>query len=196
VRVRIGGTLAQPTLTLSGEDPNLSDSDLISYLVTGQPSFEVGTTQSVNTALSLASLTLNSYLEGRFSGGLFDYVQLQSAGATQAATANQTASNFLLNTSLGLGVQVGSRTFVSANLGLCGFRGLGGLGGTGTQFNPQDLANAAGGKVEYRLTPSVSAALGIEPASQSLTCGQTSSSRSFVPTPRQLGFDLFKTWRF
>jgi len=40
IRVRMGGTLNQPTLTLSSADnPPLPESDMLSYLVTGEPAY-------------------------------------------------------------------------------------------------------------------------------------------------------------
>jgi len=60
IRVRIGGTLARPQLTLSGADSllNISQTDLFSYLLTGGPSF------AVNSQGATASLlrSFGSYL--------------------------------------------------------------------------------------------------------------------------------------
>jgi translocation and assembly module TamB len=202
IRVKIGGTLAQPTLELSSDDPRLQESDLLSYLITGQPSFEVGggVSSAGSTLASVALPTFSSYLEGRFSGKLFDYVQLQSAGVDRNANVNASQIGSLLDrTRLGLGIQLNDRTFVSATFGLCTFGSVftGGQEGRNTNFDPQTIANSAGGKVEYRFDRGLSAAFGLEPSTSQLLCSSTgASSRSFVPTPRQLGFDLFKTWQF
>lgn len=198
IRVTIGGTLAQPTLTLSSDDSRLQQSDLLSYLITGQPSFEVGTATETQSIVQLVLPSFTSYLESRFAGGLFDYVQIQSAGLgpqTSDASRKEQFGTLLGNTRLGLGWQVGSRTFVSLNVGLCQFGNV--VGGTSSQFNADDLARSAGGRVEYQLSPraGLSGALSLEPATNRLYC-QQSTSRSFVPTPYQLGFDLFKRWEF
>ncbi|HET7459122.1 MAG TPA: translocation/assembly module TamB domain-containing protein [Gemmatimonadaceae bacterium] len=197
IRVKIGGTLAQPTLNLSSDDSRLQQSDLLSYLITGQPSFEVGGVSTTGTTLASVALpTVSSYVEGLFSGKLFDYVQLQSAGVDRTATASagSQVGSLLDRTRLGLGIQLGERTFVSATFGLCfGSALTKGIG----QVDPGTLANSAGGKVEYRFDRGLSAAFGLEPSTNALLCSSTQTmSRSFVPTPRQLGFDLFKTWQF
>ncbi|HWJ23722.1 MAG TPA: translocation/assembly module TamB domain-containing protein [Gemmatimonadaceae bacterium] len=206
IRVKIGGTLAQPTLELSSDDSRLQQSDLLSYLITGQPSFEIGgnasgggTGSTVGSTLASVALpTFSSYLEGRFSGKLFDYVQLQSAGVDRSATASLTQVGSLLDrTRLGLGIQIGDRTFVSATFGLCQFGSVLTKGQQGlNNFDPATLANSAGGKVEYRFDRGLSAAFGLEPSTSALLCSTQATSRTFVPTPRQLGFDLFKTWQF
>ena len=200
IQVKIGGTLAQPTLEISSrDDARLQQSDLLSYLITGQPSFEVGTAgENLNTLASIALPSVGSYLESRFSGrGLFDYVQLQAVGLGPSGTqSGQQLGSLLGRTRLGLGWQIRDRTFVSVNFGLCQFGSADAL----SQFNPLDMANSAGGRIEYQLSPrlGVSAALSVEPSTNQLLClaQQNVSTRSFVPTPRQLGFDLFKKWEF
>jgi translocation and assembly module TamB len=199
IRVKIGGTLAQPTLTLSSDDTRLQQSDLLSYLITGQPSFEVGTAQT-QSIVQLVLPSVTSYLESRFSGGLFDYVQIQSAGLGPQAAGSSTQLAFgslLGNTRLGLGWQIGSRTFVSLNVGLCQFGRVVG-GGAQAQFSAEDLARSAGGRVEYQIDPrrGLSGALSLEPATNQVYQCQQTTSRSFVQTPYQLGFDLFKRWQF
>ena len=85
--------------------------------------------------------------------------------------------------------------FVSATFGLCQFGSV--LTGRSNlnQVDPASLANSAGGKVEYRFDRGLSAAFGLEPSTSGLLCN-LQANRTFVPTPRQLGFDLFKTWQF
>ena len=196
IQVNIGGTLAQPTLELSSDDSRLQQSDLLSYLITGQPSFEVGTTgqENLNTVASIALPTVGSYLESRFSGRLFDYVQLQAGGVGTGNAKAQQLGSLIGGTRLGLGWQIRDRTFLSVDLGLCAFTFSEG------QFSPSDITNSAGGKVEYQISPrlGLSAALSVEPESARRSCQSATgfSSRSFVSTPRQLGFDLFKRWEF
>jgi hypothetical protein len=58
-------------------------------------------------------------------------------------------------------------------------------------------------KVEQRLTgggAGDNAVSGIsasfEPSTSAAQCANVNTARGFVPTPKQFGFDLFKTWRF
>ena len=71
IRASITGTLAQPQLTLSSaDDTQLSESDLLSYLVTGAPSYAVGGSQANEvTAARLALTSLGSYLGSRATCG-------------------------------------------------------------------------------------------------------------------------------
>jgi autotransporter translocation and assembly factor TamB len=177
IQVKIGGTLAQPTLELSSDDTRLQQSDLLSYLITGQPSFEVGSTgQNLNTIASIALPSVGTYIEGLFAGrGLFDYVQLQAVGVGSNGVRTKQVGSVLGSTRLGVGWQIRDRTFVSVNVGLCQFAFQEGL----SQFSPGDIAQSAGGKVEYQISPrlGLSAALSLEPQSSRLIC---------QPTPRRV----------
>ena len=90
IRARLRGTLVQPRIVLvSADDLQVSDSDLISYLITGRPSADIG---GLNYAGDFLLSSLSSNLSARFSGRFFDYLQLQTAsgglgfGATGANT--------------------------------------------------------------------------------------------------------------
>ena len=88
VRARLTGPVKPaPILMLeSAENYQLSQSDLVSYLVTGRPSFDAAAreTDQVQTAADVLLPTISTqfgqYLRGQF-GSLLDAVQLQ-AGAT------------------------------------------------------------------------------------------------------------------
>ncbi|HEY0971458.1 MAG TPA: translocation/assembly module TamB domain-containing protein [Gemmatimonadales bacterium] len=200
VRAEIGGTLVNPQLRLSagvgGEGGlALSESDAVSYLVTGAPAFAVGTEQSSElTAARVALSSLGSYLGDRAAGGLFDVVQVETAGLDrgQGGGLRSAGQSILAGTRLGLGVQLADRVYVSANAGLCQ---LGNVVG-GAPFNAQDFAESIGVKVDYRLGGGLGLSAGVEPPTQQLFCGREISARGFAPTPRQWTFDLFKTWRF
>jgi translocation and assembly module TamB len=85
VLVNIGGTLAQPTLRLSSADtPPIPDTDLVSYLVTGEPASAVlGQTQGGEQGAALALRLAGSLLSGALTGGPFDIVQVQTGGVGQ-----------------------------------------------------------------------------------------------------------------
>ena len=197
IRVTIGGTLAQPSLLLSSaDDPPIPESDLFSYLVTGEPSFALGAEgeQYRGTAASLGlrfgSSIASSWLSG---GGLFDYVQIQTAGVSgeQAGSVltRSGAASIFSNTRVGLGWQVGDRTFVTANAGLC-------------QLDPKASARAGdtnfldnvGARIEHRFNHGFSLEMGYEPPTTSLTCNDATGTVQHIP--KQFGFDLFRSWRF
>lgn len=200
VRATIGGTLVSPQLQLSASTGGegglaLSESDAVSYLVTGAPAFAVGGEASSElTAARIAVGSLGSYLGARATGGLFDVVQFQTPVLDEAAARGGLRSaglGLLAGTRLDLGVQISDRAFVSANAGLCQIGNV--LGGN--SFNATDFAESIGVKVEYRLGGALSLSSGVEPPT-SRVCGLEVSTRGFAPTPRQWTFDLFRTWRF
>jgi hypothetical protein len=62
--------------------------------------------------------------------------------------------------------------------------------------NANNFVENFGLKLEYRFNSIYSAQAGIEPGSSDLTCARSNASQIQQQTPRQLGFDLFRTWRF
>jgi len=192
IRVHIGGTLVRPQLSLSSADSllNISQTDLISYLLTGGPSFTVN---SQTAAVSLLR-GFGGYLGDQLRGfGLFDEVNIEVG--RQAYSQNQTLAGELFNGArLGVGRQLGDRTFVSANAGLCQFGSL--LGGSGSSTSG-NLAQSIGVKVDYRLNQNLGVSAGYEPPTSALLCTSgVGPTRGYAPTPPQWGFDIFRMWRF
>ena len=192
VRVRIFGTLEQPQIELTHADATvpMSDSDLLSYLVTGAPSFELGAdgNENVRTAAAILLPTLGSYLGDRFAGGALDLFQIEAAPAREFGQDGNEL-DLLLGTRIGIGKQLGKRTFVSANTNLCQLDDL-----IGRNLNTGELLKSIGVTLEHRLNNGFSAALSVDPGSTALLCSNSQSG--FLSTPRQLGADLFKVWRF
>jgi translocation and assembly module TamB len=197
IRVTIAGTLAQPELRLSSADePPIPESDLFSYLVTGEPAFALGGTgeQYTGTAASLALRLGSSWFTSRFQGP-FDYVQIQTAGVSGAEARGflrdpTSAGSIFSNARIGLGWQIRDRTFVSASTGLC-------------QLDPssqqellsQEFISNVGLRVEHRFNHGFSTEFSVEPATTDATCGKQSST-ILQQTPHQVGFDLFRSWSF
>ena len=191
IRVHIGGTLVRPQLSLSSADSllNISQTDLISYLLTGGPSFVV------NSQTAAASLLrgFGGYLGDQLRGfGLFDEVDIE-VGRQAGPSTQSTAAQLFSGARLGVGRQLGDRAFVSATAGLCQLGSL--LGGSGTSTSG-NLANSLGVKVDYRLNENLGVSAGYEPSTSALLCTGVGSTRGWAPTPPQLGFDIFRTWRF
>jgi translocation and assembly module TamB len=193
VQVAIGGTLARPTLTLeSAENPPISQTDLLSYLVTGEPAYAVFGTQGTEQGATLALRLAGSYLSGLLTGGPFDIVQVETGGVTDVSADNlrQSGLGVLERTRVGLGGQLGENTYYRFSTGLCG------LNPSSEAAALTQLRRGLGFKVERRLGPGLSLEVGLEPGSQAQACGREETSRAFQQTPTQYGFDLFRAWQF
>ncbi|HEX9382700.1 MAG TPA: translocation/assembly module TamB domain-containing protein [Gemmatimonadaceae bacterium] len=182
VEVDITGTLARPQLALKNPDNlPLSESDLLSYLVTGEPA--VGLDNTGTQVASLGVRTIANIFTNALPKNLLDILELQTAtpGADPTLTANN-ASYYtsLLNTRAVLGKQLGSRWFLGLSTGLC----------------PSTFNKNLGLQLEYRISSVYSAQAAIEPGSSNTKCGATQVQAILTQTPPQVGFDLFRNWRF
>ena len=187
VEVDITGTLAQPKLALSNPDNlPLSESDLLSYLVTGEPAIGLdNSTSQVATGVGLR--TLANIFTNAIPKNVFDILELQTATYGTDASTQGTATNpyySLLNTRAIVGKQLGSRWFLGLSTGLC-------------FVNRGAFKENLGLQLEYRINSLYSAQAAIEPGSSNSRC-EKGDAASINPnqTPSQLGFDLFRNWRF
>ncbi|MES2178429.1 MAG: translocation/assembly module TamB domain-containing protein [Gemmatimonadota bacterium] len=207
IKARIHGNFyPQPSLELSSSDAYLSPSDLVSYLVTGRPSFELSgqdvaaSQRAFEFVLPSLGASVSRALREQL-GGVVDLIQIQS-GAVNDPLANSSSStqfkSILYSTRLGGERQIKDKLFLSFSAGLCQ------LGGTAATDDPSQqgftgFANAIEGKLEYRfplLAPDRFALrAGREPAASALRCG-FDHVRGFVATPQQWGFSLFRSWSF
>ncbi len=196
IRARLLGTLVQPRIVLeSADDLQVSDSDLISYLITGRPSAEIG---GLNYAGDFLLSSLSSNLSARFSGRFFDYLQLQTASGglgIGAPGGNTGAFNSLLQgAQLGVGKQLNERTFVNLTAGLCTIGnqlGVAQAQPTAATYTPA-LADAFGISVEYAISRNLGVSVSREPPQQAVTC----NAIGFTTTQSQWSFDLFRVWRW
>jgi len=123
---------------------------------------------------------------------MFDVVDIELG--RQGLTPGQgVASSLFTGARLGVGRQLGDRTFVSANTGLCQVGSL--LGGNGASSNINPL-ESIGVKLDYRLNENLGLSAGYEPSTTTLLCTTSITARRFAPTPPQWGLDIFRTWRF
>ena len=194
VRARLLGTLAQPRIVLeSADELQLSDSDLISYLLTGRPSADIGGLDRYYAA-DLLLTNLGSTLSARFSGRFFDYIQLQSSsgGFGSGLTGRQSLFAGLTNTQLGVGKQLNDRTFVSLTTGFCPLQQFFGIS---TATNNVRVSETIGGSLEYTIRQGLGVSVSREPPLSAVLC--SSEALGFVATRRpQWSFDLFRTWRW
>jgi translocation and assembly module TamB len=181
-RAVIGGTLLVPRLSLeSDQRPPLSETEIVSYLLFGRPSFDLtsggGTTGSSSEQAILQGALVG--LAGALSGELeqtlvadlglpLDYVAIRPGGGS--------VGDIFTSTRVEAGTQIGERTFLTLNAGLCQVS-------RGSASQP-----LLGASVEYRLTQRLSMEASVEPTVQECR------SVGFLirpPVPYQFGFDLF-----
>ena len=198
VRVHLGGSLLAPTAELSTPDSaRVKNADLISYLVTGGPSFEIAARNSdyyTSTATRVLLSSFGSVLGGKAAGGLCDDAQLSTSGADQSAKGIAGfGSSILEGTRFNCAKQVGAKAFVRLDAGLCQVGQFVSSGGGGSAMA---FANSIGVKLDYLLRPGFTLSAGVEPPTSAVLCSQNVNARGFVPTPQQFGLDLFRVWRF
>lgn len=194
IRVNIGGTINRPTLALvSADNPPLPESDMLSYLVTGEPAYALLGTPYAEQGATLALRLAGSYLSSRLAGGRFDVVQVEPTALSPGDAQNLRANGLgiLASTRVGVGGQVARNTYLTFSTGLCGLAPQTGSGDALSLF-----AEGLGVKVERRFDRGMSVALGLEPASSAQACGRLGISRTFQQTPPQIGIDFFRYWTF
>ena len=195
IRVAIGGTLDRPTLALSSADnPPLPESDMLSYLVTGEPAYKVLDTPYAEQGATLALRLAGSYLSSRLAGGRFDVVQVEPTALAPGDAANlrDNGLGILASTRVGVGGQIARNTYFTFSTGLCGLAPQTAGGGDALSLFAQGL----GAKIERRFSRGLSLSLGLEPGSSAQACGRLGISRTFQQTPPQIGIDFFRTWTF
>ncbi len=202
VQVAIGGTLNQPTLQLSSTDnPPIPDTDLISYLVTGEPAAAIfGNAQSSDqlaAAASIVSRLAGSLVSGALSrgNGPFDIISVETGAVTAdpaLARSTNSFSNILSSTRLGVGGQLGQKTFYTFSTGFCSFSQN--SDASTNLFN--NFTRGLGVRVERRVTNTFSVQVGVEPALAQQACLTNATTRYFQQTPSQGSLDFTKRWTF
>ena len=196
VRVRLSGPITTPIVSLeSAESFALGQSDLVSYLIFGQPNFALGTESqdyvklAAQTLLPSAPVFAAAALRNLL-GPVADIVELRPGAANTSALLNsstrgQAIGDFVLSSRVAAEHQITDNVFVSASTGIC-------------QVFQQNIEFLEGlsGKIEWRLSPDASIRAGKEPSASSMVCGSTASLGRIIQTPSQWGLSLFKTWRF
>jgi translocation and assembly module TamB len=185
VGVHIGGNYDRPVLTLSSTDPLYAaapESEIISLLLFGSPTFALdGQRQStVQVVTGVLLPSVGGAVEGALQRLLpvFNTVQVTTAGR-QGAT-DLTAFSLLDNLSISAGKQLGERTFLRLNTGVC--RGAG-------QATIRGASLWYGVAAEHRLAPHLIGQVGVDPGAA--PCARLGAE---VLPRLQFGFDLFREW--
>lgn len=195
VRARLSGDYNAPTVVLeSGESFAVSQSDLVSYLIFGQPSYELGAANQNVVALGLQAITPSLGDEVRraarvlFGSTFADVLRVQTAPNLQGfGFGDQTFSyaELFSRTRVGAETRVpNTNVFLSVSTPIC-------VGGN--QEAEQSYFNGLSARVDWRFSRDASIQAGREPSA--LVCGRSASGR-IVPTPAQWGVSVFRSWRF
>ena len=176
VIANIQGTLQQPRLTLESTfRPPISETDLVSYLITGYPANEaqrLGRGNALQTGLAYFSSALSSELERTLIqdiGVPIDLIEIRpGVGGTGAGASSYTQ--------LAAGWQIGRKTFLTFNAGFC-----------------PDLSQVSyrnlGASLEFRFSREWRLQSTVEPAVQS--CGTITGIPGFTTVnPYQIGGDI------
>jgi translocation and assembly module TamB len=174
VIANIRGTLYAPKLTLeSNWRPPISETDLVSYLITGYPANEAGEVGQGNrlaTGLAYFSSALSSELERALIqdiGVPIDLIEIRP-GVSSSASGGYTQ--------LAAGWQIGRKTFLTFNAGFC------------PDFS-QALYRNLGASLEFRFSREWRLQSNFEPTTQS--CNSTARfTRLTSDNPYQVGFDI------
>ena len=178
VVAHITGTLIVPKVTLEAEKRDLSQTEIISYLLFGKSTVDLGGDQGgiadrqavVQSALSLLSGEIEQTI---VSGGVpVDYVEIRPGGGGQGDP--------LLGWQFAVGRQLSSKTFLVVNAGFCGGR-------------PVYVGNTLGVSLQFRISPEWRTEASFEPAQ---TCSDPAAETLGNTVPRQVGLDLLWERRY
>jgi translocation and assembly module TamB len=175
----------------SNADYAISQSDLVSYLVTGQPGFELNAQKSEVLAQFIGP-TLSAFAANnlrQFVGPWVDAFRFELGSGTtqQAGQASSNLQQYLYGATVGVEKQFADKMFLSLNTGLCQFD---------PNFQSTNLLSGVGAKVEYRFRPELSAQVAVDPSTTARTCSPGQSIIGIVPTPQNFSFALHHTFRF
>jgi hypothetical protein len=177
VVAHITGTLLVPRVTLEAERENLSQTEIISYLFFGKPSFDLSGDPRALTdqqaILRTAVAVLSGELERTLVSDLgipLDYVEIRPGASADPFSGVQ----------LAVGRQLGRKTFLVVNAGFCQGRAVA-------------VTNTIGLSLQFRVTPEFRTEASFEPV------------RACSPDPfldpqntvlRQVGFDFIWERRY
>jgi autotransporter translocation and assembly factor TamB len=164
---RIQGTLLVPRLTLEAEGRELAQTEVISYLLFGQPSVAEADEGLVRSALA----SIYGEVERAIVSDLgvpLDYIEIRPINPRDPAAGIRFAA----------GWQVGDKTFLVLKAGFCDPR---------RQVNAR--TSAIGASLQFRLSPEWLAEASVEPPECS-TVGRATREA------QQVGFDLFWERRY
>jgi len=178
VVAHIGGTLLVPKVTLEAEKYDYSQTEIISLLLFGKRTVDLGGDQGgiadqravVQSALAILSGEIEQTI---VSGGVpVDYVEIRPGGGGQGTV--------LSPWNVAVGRQLGPKTFIVVNAGFC-------AGG------PVGVQNMLGLSLQFRISPEWRTEASFAPVQ---TCSSDANATVVNQPPRQVGLDLFWERRY
>ena len=173
VLAHIRGTLRLPRLTLDAERADYSQAELLSYLISGKPSFELGGGEGAFVRSAAASL-LAGELERTVVSDLgvpLDYFEIRPGDPANPFSGAQLAA----------GWAIGAKTFLVLNAGFC-------HSSRQTRFT-----NALGATLQFRFSPEWRTEASFEPVR---SCAIGDPDLITTTVTRQVGFDVFWERRY
>ncbi len=174
---RIRGSLLVPQLTLEAEGQELSQSEIISYLLFGQPNI-AGDQGALSNRGLLVQNALASIAAGELERSIvsdlgvpLDYFEIRPGDPTAGFSGTRVAA----------GWQIGRKTFLVLNAGFCG----------GEQS--LNVGNTLGASLQYRMSPEWRTEASFAPVQ---ACGAAVPGRNPLVETRQIGLDLFWERRY
>lgn len=177
VRAVITGTILAPQLRLeSDQAPPLSETEIVSYLMFGRPTFELESGPGASNELGLVATAVTSLagisagiLEQSLMGELgIDYLTIRPGAASSEGA-------LLAGARIEAGKQLGGRTFLTLNAGLC-------------EVRHGQVSKLLGATLEYRLSRRWTLETSYEPIVSEC---RADPAAQLVGTNYQLGLDLF-----
>src|SRR6266581_272423 len=176
VLAHIGGTLRLPRLTLQAEHADYSQAELISYLISGKPTFELSGGQGAYVRGVAASL-LAGELERTVVSDLgvpLDYFEIRPGDPTNPLSGAQLAA----------GWAIGAKTFLVLNAGFCSAQ---------RTRQASRFTNSLGATLQFRFSPEWRTEASFEPVRN---CAVGDLELNTTTVPRQVGFDVFWERRY
>ncbi len=175
ILAHIRGTLRLPRLTLEAERGEYSQPELISYLITGKPSFELSGGEGAYVSSFAASLVAGELERTVVSdlGVPLDYFEIRPGDPTNRFSGSQLAA----------GWAIGAKTFLVLNAGLC----------RNTTSQKARFTNTLGATLQFRFSPEWRTEASFEPVRN---CGLDDPVLNPSTPTRQVGFDVFWERRY
>lgn len=187
IGARLIGTVREPRLVLSSGDLGsaASETEIISYLIFGSPSFALDNngTWAVRTATAALVPSLGGAVERALGGRLPFISELQVTTVAGDSPTDFTLNSFegLLNSlALTAGTQIGTDSYLNLSGGVC----------RGENRAASSPARWFGITVEYRPRERLSALLSLNPGST--PCNRVGTFSQIY----QFGLDLYRDWRW
>lgn len=118
VGISVTNNLNDPILTLFSDQPNLTKTDILSYLVLGYPLSQANPSQEQTLVQAASALNLGDGQSSAILKDLKDSFSLDQVGLQSSNYLNRSNNSVQQNTSLLLGKMLSPRLFVSYSIGL------------------------------------------------------------------------------